>query len=114
MDNNDFDKYVQYVIAQVGEGNHTKDEMKEHLLSRGLSQEEVDEIVNEAFYLGREAEEEGKKQMSVALIASLAFPVVMCILLWIAGASIIKSCSFAIIVGGIVALVRVKLLKNKF
>ena len=51
MDNNDFDKYVQYVIAQVGEGNHSKDEMKQDLLSRGLSNNDVDAIIEVAFTL---------------------------------------------------------------
>ena len=64
MDNNDFDKYVQYVIAQVGEGNHSKDEMKEDLLSRGLSNEDVDDIIKEAYALGMEAENEVRKEMA--------------------------------------------------
>lgn len=115
MDNNDFDKYVQYVIAQVGEGNHSKDEMKEDLLSRGLSSnEDVDDIIKEAYALGMEAENEVRKEMSLSLIINLVFPIAMCILLWIAGASIIKSGSFAIIIGGVIAFVRIRILKKKF
>ena len=89
MDNNDFDKYVQYVIAQVGEGNHSKDEMKEDLLSRGLSNEDVDDIIKEAYALSMEAENEMRKEMSLSLIINLVFPIAMCILLWIAGASVL-------------------------
>lgn len=114
MDNNDFDKYVQYVIAQVGEGNHSKDEMKEDFLSRGLSNEDVDDIIKEAYALGMEAENEMRKEMSLSLIINLVFPIAMCILLWIAGASIIKSGSFAMIIGGIIAFVRIRILKKKF
>ena len=114
MDNNDFDKYVQYVIAQVGEGNHSKDEMKEDLLSRGLSNEDVDDIIKEAYALGMEAENEVRKEISLSLIINLVFPIAMCILLWIAGASIIKSCSFAMIIGGVIAFVRIRILKKKF
>lgn len=114
MDNNDFDKYVQYVIAQVGEGNHSKDEMKEDLLSRGLSNEDVDDIIKEAYALGMEAENEMRKEMSLSLIINLVFPIAMCILLWIARASIIKSGSFAMIIGGIIAFVRIRILKKKF
>ena len=83
MDNNDFDKYVQYVIAQVGEGNHSKDEMKEDFLSRGLSNEDVDDIIKEAYALGMEAENEMRKEMSLSLIINLVFPIAMCILLWL-------------------------------
>lgn len=114
MDNNDFDKYVQYVIAQVGEGNHSKDEMKQDLLSRGLSNNDVDAIIEVAFTLGRETENKTRTEISLSLIINLVFPIIMCILLWIAGVSIIKSSFFAMIIGGIIAFVRVNLLKKKF
>ena len=114
MDNNDFDKYVQYVIAQVGEGNHSKDEMKQDLLSRGLSNNDVDAIIEVAFTLGRETENKTRTEIPLSLIINLVFPIIMCILLWIAGVSIIKSSFFAMIIGGIIAFVRVNLLKKKF
>lgn len=41
MDNYNFDKYVQYVIAQVDKSNHAKDEMKEDLLSCLLSNQRI-------------------------------------------------------------------------
>lgn len=114
MYNNDFDKYVQYVIAQVGEGNHSKDEMKQDLLSRGLSNNDVDAIIEVAFTLGRETENKTRTEIPLSLIINLVFPIIMCILLWIAGVSIIKSSFFAMIIGGIIAFVRVNLLKKKF
>lgn len=114
MDNNEFDKYVQYVIAQVGEGNHSKDEIKEDLSSRGLSHEEVDEVVDEAFNKGSESEDEARKGKSLLIIMKMAIPILMCILMWLSGLSIIKSCSFSIIIGSLFSLIRVKFLKKKF
>lgn len=114
MENNEFDKYMKYVIAQVGEGNHSKDEMKEDLLSRGLSNEDADKIIKCAYALGMKAENEKRIKMSLSLIINLAPPIAMCILLWIAGASIIHSCSFGMVIGGIIAFVRIQMQKKKF
>lgn len=41
MENHELDKYVEYVLAQVGEGRHTKEDIKIDLHERGLSDAEV-------------------------------------------------------------------------
>ena len=39
----DLDKYIEYVIAQVGEGGHTRNELVDDLKERGLNDDEIGE-----------------------------------------------------------------------
>lgn len=114
MDNQKFDKYVEYVLAQVGEGRHTKEDIKMDLHERGLSDAEINEVLDVAWRAGAKVENEAKETFLKTLPVLLCVPVFMCVILYFAGLNIFESCSFYVVIGGIIALIGVLFHKKKF
>lgn len=61
----DIDKYVDYVLAQVSEGGHSKKEIEEDLKERGLSDEEIKSVIQLAWMEGKDVEEDFKSNYIV-------------------------------------------------
>lgn len=114
MENRELDKYVEYVLAQVGEGQHTKEDIKKDLHERGLTDAEIKEVLDMAWEIGTEFENETRGSFLKSIAINLCFYVFMCFILYLTGHSIIKSCSFGAIIGGIMALIRLFIRKKKF
>lgn len=114
MENHELDKYVEYVLAQVGEGRHTKEDIKIDLHERGLSDAEVKEVLDVAWEIGTEFENGTRGSSLKSIVIILCFYVFMCLILYLTGHSIIEFCSFGAVIGGIIALIRLFLRKRKF
>lgn len=114
MENRELDKFVEYVLAQVGEGQHTKEDIEQDLVERGLSEAEVKYVLDVAWQIGAEYESEIKGYSLKSLAIILSFYIFVCVILWLTGRSFIESCSFGAIIGGVIALIRLLLHKKKF
>lgn len=114
MEDHKLDKYVEYILAQVGEGRHTKEDIKMDLHDRGLSDAEIKEVLDAAWKIGSEAENEIRKYSFKSLILKIFFYICMCIILYLMGHSIIKSFSFGVVICGFIVLIRLLFHKKKF
>ena len=56
MDYDRLDKYIQYVWAQAGEGYNTKSDIIDDLRDRGLTDEEIDYVIDKVWAQGEKAE----------------------------------------------------------
>lgn len=81
MENHELDKYVEYVLAQVGEGQHTKEDIKIDLQERGLSDAEIKEVLDIAWEIGTEFENETRRSSFKSITIILCFYIFMCLIL---------------------------------
>ncbi len=114
MENRELDKYVEYVLAQVGEGQHAKEDIEMDLRERGLSDAEIKDVLDMAWEIGAKFENETRGNVMKSLTIRLCFFVLMCVILYLAGLSIIESFSFWAVIGGIIVLISVFSHKKKF
>lgn len=108
------DKYVEYVIAQIGEGNHSYKDIVEDLKERGLSDSEISEVLQLANYEGNRIENEQVKFGVVYLLKFCILPLLILILYLIEGINFFGSHSFRILLGVTIAFVYVIFRKKKF
>jgi hypothetical protein len=95
------DKYIEYVLAQVLEGGHTKEEVEEDLLERGLLPEEVDYVMQGAWSEGQEIEKSSKDNVINYLLVACSIPLAFIILNSIAGIFPMFSLKFLLIILGL-------------
>lgn len=110
----DLEKYICYTIAQIGEGNHKKTEMVDDLRNRGLSNEEIEAVLDIAFSRGQRLEEEQEFKAVANVLWMLSPSILMCFLLWMYGCDVITSGSFGTLIGGLIYLVKRKLQHKRF
>lgn len=108
------DKYVEYVIAQVGEGGHTRDEMVQDLKERGLNDNEIENVLNLAWAEGQEIEDEIKGASILNIVLSMGIPVIIVVLLLIDGRNLLSIRSLWYIFFGIIAVIIVLFRKQRF
>ena len=107
MENQKLDKYIEYVLAQIGEGQHTKAEIISDLQERGLSESEIKEVLDASWTVGAKLENEARNNSLIGIIASLGLPILMLVLLWLTGHSVLQSFSFASVVGGVIVFISI-------
>ena len=110
----DVDKFIEYVLAQVGEGTHSKGEVIEDLKERGLSEEEIDYVMQNAWSIGNELEGEQKKFGIIQICIGFLIPIVVIFFIWINGGNIFSSRSFFFILMGFAFIIYILFKKRKF
>lgn len=107
------DKYIEYVIAQVGEGGHTRDELAEDLKERGLNDAEIKQVLDLAWNEGRRREDEAIHSVGFNILSTrILLPLVLFILLLLAGG--FGKYTLAWLIGGVVALVSLFFVRKRF
>jgi len=110
----DIDKYVQYVIAQIGEAAHTFEDIKEDLKERGLSDSDISDIMDIANREGCIIESVHDELMIVRFIKLSILPCLIIIMYIINGENILNSSFFWILFFASIRLVWVLFRKRKF
>lgn len=109
----DLDKYIEYVIAQVGEGGHTRNELVDDLKERGLNDDEIEHVLNLAWSEGSRREDEAKQIVGMSLLSTrILLPLVLFILLLLAGS--FGKYTFVWLIGGVIALVSLLFARKRF
>ena len=99
------EKYVQYVLSQVVEGNHTKVEVIDDLRERGLTEEEVNYVISRSWEEGKRLEKSSRSNFIVYVLSILIILLLITILLLINGSKLIEIHSFWMLLGGLVTIV---------
>lgn len=73
----DLDKYIDYVIAQVAEGGHSKEEIISDLKDRGLNEQEINEVMRTAWMEGEQIEETGRDNLIFVVCSILLIVIVL-------------------------------------
>ena len=109
----DLDKYVEYVIAQVSEGGHSKEELAEDLRGRGLHDDEIRQVLDVAWSEGSRREDEIKQQIGIEILSTkVLLPLILFVILLIAG--VFGKYTFIWLIGGVIALVSVLFAHKRF
>ena len=109
----DLDKYVEYVIAQVGEGGHSKDELAEDLKERGLNDNEIKQVLDIAWSEGGRREDEAKQEIAMwGLSTRVLLPLILFVIFLIAGGFGVHT--FIWLIGGVVILLSVLFARKRF
>ena len=110
----DINKYIEYVIAQVGEGTHKRSDVIEDLKERGLSEEEVEYVMQNAWSLGQELESEQKKERIKQVCIGILIPIAVICLIWLSGGNVFSSRSFFYILMSFAYIIFIFFKKSKF
>lgn len=109
----DLDKYVEYVIAQVGEGGHSKNELAEDLKERGLNDNEIKQVLDIAWIEGSRREDDAKQQISIGLFSTIILlPLILFTILLLVGD--FGRHTFILLIGGVIALLSVIFARKRF
>lgn len=106
------DKYIEYVIAQVGEGGHTRSELAEDLKERGLNNNEIEQVLDIAWSEGRRREDFSQNAIIEKIIKRMLLPVVIFVCILLAGG--FGRHTLVWIIGGIFAIISVLLSRKRF
>ena len=109
----DLDKYVEYVIAQVGEGGHSKEDLAEDLKERGLNDNEILQVLDIAWREGGRREDETKQQISLWILSTrVLLPLILFVILLIVGG--FGRYTFIWLIGGVITLLSVLFARKRF
>lgn len=110
----DLNNYVDYVISQVGEGCHTKEEMIEDLQERGLDKEEIVYVLDIAWKEGQSIEKGITKYVILYFFISLFIPLLL-IIFYICGLiQEIRLSNILLVIGSFIMFIIFILRKRKF